>query len=202
MSRYVSKGDKLKRILGFSIYLALIVSFVSLLFIDSSILIVLIFIISIVYFYLIFYFLASTKHIHFNVLLNREEIKDILYKTEYKIIDFVFMKFVFIIEAIILTFLFFAFYSEEKNVQATAVAILFIFSYIYLFVHKIKVYLTEQGIIFDYLIFVALIRWDEIKNIDIKKNEAIIHIKQKHIKRRILLERPKKFEKIVKTHLK
>lgn len=202
MSRYVTKREKLKRIFGFSIYLAFIIAFVFLFFIESSFWIVLIFLLSIAYFFIIFYLLMITKHTHFNILMKRGEIKDIFYKTKYRIIDFISMKFLFTLEATFFTFLFFAFYSTAKNAQAIAILIIFLFSYFYFFIHNIIVYLTKEGIIFDYAIFIVLLRWDEIKGIDVEGNKATIRIKQKHIKRTILIKNPKRFRNIVSRFVK
>ncbi len=141
MSRYVTRREKLKRIFGFSVYLSFIVAFVFLFFIESSSWIISIFILSIAYFFLIFYLLMITKHIHFNILLKRSEIKNILYKTRYRIVDFISMKFLFTIEAILLTFIFFAFYSTAKNAQAIAILIVFLFSYFYFCIFVIFLYL-------------------------------------------------------------
>ena len=203
MSRHVSRLDKAVRVVGFSLYLSLVISIISLFFQDVKFAISL-FLVSAAYFILLFAILAKTRNIHFNILMSRKSLKKsgIIYRTEFHLAKLPHLKALF---AFITAFLLFTavFYASRSNFTLFAVSlILAIFTFLYFYLHKIKVYAIAEGLVFDYGEFVVLLQWNELKKYEIKGNHIIVYLKEKNIKRGFYTDSPGKLGKILKKFIK
>ncbi len=201
MSRDVSKLDKAVRIIGFSLYISFIVFFFFLFFrgLEFSLQM---FLISTVYFVIILFLLTITKHIHFNVLLRRKQIKKSLFDSHYPLARFKpFLALSWVVIALLAIMAVIYFY-YSMPVHATALIIIGAMSYAYFHIHRIGVHIMKEGIAFDYGNFIVLFQWSEIKRIHIKGNHVILDLKEKYIRRRFYIDEPQKFKKVASKFMK
>ena len=202
MSRDVGKADKLLRIVGFSIYLSLVISAISLFFrnLDFT---ARLFLGSLVYFILIFTALTLTNNIHFNVLLSRKflEKAKAFCKSRFHLAKLRHFRMLFAFIIAFLAFAAIAYFSKADYGLAMVVLILSIFTCFYFLVHKISVYAIKEGIAFDYGEFIVLFKWKELKKYEIRKNHIILHLKEKNIQRGFYVDNPGQFEKVLRKFI-
>lgn len=203
MSRHVSSPDKAVRIIGFSLYLALVIAAISLFF-RSFEFSTYLFLASSIYFILLFAILAITKNIHFNILMSRKSLRKAkaLYKSEFHLARLRHFSILFKVIIVFLAFSAAVYIYKEIFALAVITAILGLVVYLYFYVHKIRLYAINEGIVFDYGEFIVLLRWGEIKSYEIRKNHVIVHLKEKNIRRGFYVENPEKLGKILKKFIK
>ncbi|MEM4336842.1 MAG: hypothetical protein QXG86_02445 [Candidatus Woesearchaeota archaeon] len=202
MSNYVSVADKAIRIIGFSVYLSLLVFVVSLLLKDLKFSAILFFV-SFFYFAIIFILLTTTKNIHFNILIKRDILKKklILYQGKFCLAKTKTFRILFLI-AIIFLCVTAIFYFYKENFLLSLISIILIISAsFYFFFNKISIYIIKEGVVFDYGKFIVLLRWEEIKAYSIKDNRVVLFLKGKNIRRTFYVKDKHKIEKILKYHI-
>ena len=198
MSRSVSGLDKALRIVGFSVYLAFIVSFFFLFFKGLNFSLG-VFMASTAYFILIFVALTISKHIHFNVILRRRDLKKSLFNSHYPIAKFKILIVLMWIAIVLLAVMAGFYFYNGLPVHAIALAIIAVFAFFYAHIHKIGIHVLKEGIAFDYGQLIVLLQWNEIRRISMKGNYAIVELKEKeHIKRRFHVANPEGFRKVVR----
>jgi len=197
MSRDVSKLDKLLRIVGFSLYLSFIVFFFFLFFSGLRISLS-VFIISTIYFIAVFLALTVTRHIHFNILLRRKQIRKTLFDSSYSLKKFAIFRFLSRLVLILLLAMAGFYFYHNLPFHATTLVIIAVFSYVYFNIHKIGIHVINEGLVFDYGQFIVLLKWSEIKKIALKGNHGVVELKEKYIERRFYVEHAEKFRNVVR----
>jgi len=202
MSRHVSKLDKTIRVIGFSIYLSLVVSLISLFFKDFRFSATLFFI-SLVYFIIIFTILTKTRNIHFNILIRRKSLEksNIIYKSDFHLAKLKHFKALFVALMIFLLSIALVYFYRNSILLGVIVLGLAAFTSFYFFIHKIDIYALTEGIVFDYGEFIVLLKWNELKSYKIKGNHVLVYLKEKDIRRGFFVDHPERFEKILKRYI-
>ncbi len=194
MSKDVSRLDKLIRVVGFSLYLSFIIFFIFLFF-RGLVFSLSLFFLSVGYFILIFVILTWTKHIHFNVLLRRKQLKKTFFDAVYplaKIKIFNILSWI-IIALLVITAVFYIYHS--RPIHGVALIVIALLTYFYFHIHNIGIHIIKEGLAFDYGQIIALIKWKEIKKMKLKDRHVLVVLKEKNIKRHFYIENPDKFKK-------
>ncbi|MBW3022874.1 hypothetical protein KY308_02125 [Candidatus Woesearchaeota archaeon] len=203
MSKNVSKADKAIRVILFSVYLAAIISIISLFFKSPKFSLSLFFV-SLAYFIIIFAVLSVTKNIHFNVLLKRKTLEKAksFYHTKFHLAKLSHFRILFTVSIIFLAAVAVYYLLKNSILLAIIVVILAAFTYLYFYVHKVHVVAIKEGLAFDYGEIIALLQWNEIKDYKIKANHVILNLKEKRIKRGFYVDNPKQCESVLKKFIK
>jgi hypothetical protein len=202
MSRKVSKFGKALRVVGISFYLAVVFAGMMFYFFEDFNMAVIGFFSSLVYFSLILSFLIATNNIHFPILVDKDQIKDVKFESTYKLIWFESIRIFFSFMVIIMILLIAYFVYIRLPNPTVGLLILLVFLLYYFPNHRIRYYVAKEGVIFNYGGFIVLLRWQEITSVVIKGNHVELLLRNKKVKRKLIVREIKEFEAAVKKFKK
>lgn len=206
MSRYVSRAEKLKRItllsLAFGLLLGLSYSF----FFRSLVEAVVLALAAAVYLFVALLFLMHTGHVHFSITLSRAALNRALPRAlasgSYRLINLPITRTLFLVAlgAVFVASLIIAAAGLPGRIYALASLVLLGLLYLFLR-HRIEWHLLPSGLAFDYGRIVTLLRWPEMRTIELKDKLVRIRLKEKNIWRTLPVREPRKFAAILRVKL-